>query len=143
MGRVMKEPHMISLEQMQNTTRMRAALQWIYEAVRKNTRAVSRVAGETLPDHELVIVAKADGGTADDLIQAIERNLGAIGALVPAEHVTIVPTRFLDQLLKAIPADPTLGPSILRADDLHFQGLSILDAWSQARGREIDDSQQR
>jgi len=132
----------ITTEQLSNANRMRQALKWVFHAVKQNIRAVPRKGPGELPPHEIVMEEKADGGTAGDFIHALERNLGAIGLLMPTEYVVAVDVRDLKTLMNAAKLRLHSGAEIFTVEQLHERGLQTLDSWSYQRGREIDDQEQ-
>ena len=126
---------------------MRQALKWIYRAVERNVRAVPRK-GHDLPPHDIVVEAKPNGGTAQDVINAVERNIAALAVLMPVEHVTVIDNRELDMLLKIANTQLSINPIMpgipvtFTREKLHENGLHLLDGWAYQRGREIDEQEQ-
>lgn len=131
---------LVTNEQLRNGNRMRQALKWIFHAVEKNVKAVPRKGPGELPPYDIVVMDKPNGGTAQDVIDAVERNAAALAVLLPTEHVAVVTVADLRVLLKI--AELSGAPTQTVAE-LHDKGLSLLDGWAYQRGREIDDRKMR
>lgn len=108
-------------------TRARRAMMALIEAVRRNCCAVPLRRGDVMPTHGVKFVSAVDGASEREVSDALRENLGELVRLAPREHVVMVPRKYLEQLLSALPVSP-LGFRV-GVDDLERQGLGMLDAW--------------
>lgn len=131
----------MTIDNLRAAQRMGRAARYIFDVVVRNCRAVPVVHAVQLASHEIVMTDDAEGAAGLELVEALERNMGALAELIPPERAVVVSAADLAVLLAC--AKMGSGRAALwDAAHLHTRGIEALDAWAHQRGREMDGTEQ-